>query len=55
MFVTEIKSADYIAILFILGYFFLSWRGISPELPAPLLLIIGYYFGHSAHKATLEQ
>jgi ABC-type amino acid transport system permease subunit len=44
----DLKAADYIAIIVILGYFFLAYVGTSFELPPAFLLVIGYYFGHSA-------
>lgn len=46
--IQKLKSADVIAILVICGYLFLSWRGVATDISSAFLLVIGYYFGHSA-------
>lgn len=42
------KPADLIAVLAIVGYFGLIAAQITGEWQSAILLIIGYYFGHSA-------
>ncbi len=41
----DFKAVDVIALVVILGMFFLQYKGISTMIPQSVLLIVGYYFG----------
>ncbi len=46
--IEKIKAADIIAILLVAGYLFLLYTGDGKDLMPTILLVLGYYFGHSA-------
>lgn len=48
----DLKAADIIAIILIIGYFVILHSTDSNDMPPAFLLIIGYYFGHSAGTTT---
>jgi len=53
--IANFKPADVIAVVLICGYFFLMYFGSAQELPPAFLLILGYYFGHSASNGVKLQ
>ncbi len=49
-FFNKLDPADVVALLVISGYLFLNWKGVPTMLSSAVLVIVGWYFGHTAKK-----
>jgi hypothetical protein len=53
--VEKIKPGDLIALLIIVAYVLLSWRGTDSTLNSAILIVVGFYFGvqHEKNNQTV--
>ncbi len=48
--INKIETADVIAVMAMITWAVLSWRGISVMVSPAIFLIFGYYFRDRSHK-----
>lgn len=53
-FLDNLRPRDLIAVLIVLGWLFLSWKGTGTMITAAALLVIGYYYGSEQRPAPPE-
>lgn len=49
-FLNKLDPADILAVILIIGYLVLNWKGIPTMLTSAVMLIIGWYFSNKSHK-----
>jgi len=53
--INKIETADVIAVLAMITWAMLSWRGIQVMVSPAIFLVFGYYFRDRSHKLLNEQ
>lgn len=50
----KITFAEVLALILIVGYMVLAWRGVATMLSSAVLLVIGFYYGNKNYVGDSE-
>ena len=50
----ELEPKDLIAIILVIGYVFLSWKGAQTMISSAVMIIVGFYYGAEHQKIINE-